>query len=165
MLLRSVARGQVRRTRRRVRCFFFNDTAPTEIYTLSLHDALPIWRRVGRHCATGHPYVLAPIRAARIGARDRKSGSAGMPRPISYAVFCLQKIFAGLHDETQTALSTSPPSAHTGYPRTETQPPLPLSRTPTKTDLPPCPQFLSYFFLMIRRPPRSTLFPYTTLFR
>src|SRR5690349_23644952 len=24
-------------------CFFFNDTAPTEIYTLSLHDALPIW--------------------------------------------------------------------------------------------------------------------------
>src|SRR5438093_12377726 len=29
--------------------FFFNDTATTEIYTLSLHDALPIWRRDGRH--------------------------------------------------------------------------------------------------------------------
>src|SRR2546430_11603723 len=28
--------------------FFFNDTATTEIYTLSLHDALPIYRRVGR---------------------------------------------------------------------------------------------------------------------
>src|SRR6266699_4990234 len=26
--------------------FFFNDTATTEIYTLSLHDALPIWRRI-----------------------------------------------------------------------------------------------------------------------
>src|SRR6266511_6339606 len=26
--------------------FFFNDTATTEIYTLSLHDALPIWRRL-----------------------------------------------------------------------------------------------------------------------
>src|SRR3712207_8488939 len=26
-------------------CFFFNDTATTEIYTLSLHDALPIWRK------------------------------------------------------------------------------------------------------------------------
>src|SRR2546422_5875629 len=26
--------------------FFFNDTATTEIYTLSLHDALPIWRRM-----------------------------------------------------------------------------------------------------------------------
>src|SRR3712207_8814388 len=30
-------------------CFFFNDTATTEIYTLSLHDALPIWRRAVRH--------------------------------------------------------------------------------------------------------------------
>src|SRR3712207_9078757 len=29
-------------------CFFFNDTATTEIYTLSLHDALPILRRAGR---------------------------------------------------------------------------------------------------------------------
>src|SRR5690349_22508332 len=35
--------------------FFFNDTATTEIYTLSLHDALPICRRVGqrRHAAAG----------------------------------------------------------------------------------------------------------------
>src|SRR3712207_8005316 len=32
-------------------CFFFNDTATTEIYTLSLHDALPISRR----CAIGSP--------------------------------------------------------------------------------------------------------------
>src|SRR5690348_18437857 len=30
--------------------FFFNDTAPTEIYTLSLHDALPICRRACRFC-------------------------------------------------------------------------------------------------------------------
>src|SRR2546430_6069485 len=29
----------------------------------------------------------------------------------------------------------------------------------------PCPHSLLFFFLMIRRPPRSTLFPYTTLFR
>ena len=28
-------------------CFFFNDAATTEIYTLSLHDALPIWRYFG----------------------------------------------------------------------------------------------------------------------
>src|SRR3712207_8322458 len=32
------------RPQRRVYSFFFNDTATTEIYTLSLHDALPIWR-------------------------------------------------------------------------------------------------------------------------
>src|SRR3712207_8392957 len=38
--------------------FFFNDTATTEIYTLSLHDALPICRRVGRRAVVGahvHP--------------------------------------------------------------------------------------------------------------
>src|SRR5271157_6642746 len=29
--------------------FFFNDTATTEIYTLSLHDALPIWAQTFRH--------------------------------------------------------------------------------------------------------------------
>src|SRR5574340_1741291 len=36
-----------------VSCFFFNDTATTEIYTLSLHDSLPIYRRVrcGVHAA------------------------------------------------------------------------------------------------------------------
>src|SRR2546430_5822964 len=34
--------------------FFFNDTATTEIYTLSLHDALPIWRR-------GPRYLLALV--------------------------------------------------------------------------------------------------------
>src|SRR3712207_6977746 len=33
--------------------FFFNDTATTEIYTLSLHDALPIWRRSPRSPRTG----------------------------------------------------------------------------------------------------------------
>src|SRR5919198_4808037 len=36
--------------------FFFNDTATTEIYTLSLHDALPIWARRGPHPVDGvHP--------------------------------------------------------------------------------------------------------------
>ena len=30
-------------TEQKVTCFFFNDTATTEIYTLSLHDALPIY--------------------------------------------------------------------------------------------------------------------------
>src|SRR2546425_4201904 len=34
--------------------FFFNDTATTEIYTLSLHDALPICRDVDTHVARGH---------------------------------------------------------------------------------------------------------------
>src|SRR2546429_7506272 len=44
--------------------FFFNDTATTEIYTLSLHDALPIWRyteSTGERCA----WLLAPWLSVR----------------------------------------------------------------------------------------------------
>src|SRR3712207_7316490 len=45
--------------------FFFNDTATTEIYTLSLHDALPIWPRP-RQRARSTP---APDRAGRVPTR------------------------------------------------------------------------------------------------
>src|SRR5690348_17737695 len=46
--------------------FFFNDTATTEIYTLSLHDALPIWRCAGQ---ARRPWVSSPGRPARRGPR------------------------------------------------------------------------------------------------
>src|SRR2546430_2484058 len=69
--------------------FFFNDTATTEIYTLSLHDALPIYLA---HC--GH-YRLerTPLQLARIPLRaDRKSTRLNSSHSqISYAVFCLKK--------------------------------------------------------------------------
>src|SRR4051794_41760068 len=70
--------------------FFFNDTATTEIYTLSLHDALPI--SPGNNVYVGF-MVWSNFTATKCRGkvRDRKSGSAGMPRPISYAVFCLKK--------------------------------------------------------------------------
>src|SRR5436305_9967423 len=74
--------------------FFFNDTATTEIYTLSLHDALPIFRharlpsrrvqdgRAQRPCAGG----------ARGATGDRKSTRLNSSHVrISYAVFCLKK--------------------------------------------------------------------------
>src|SRR4026209_3063732 len=38
-------------------CFFFNDTATTEIYTLSLHDALPICHRRGAEAQVFHPHA------------------------------------------------------------------------------------------------------------
>src|SRR5256885_3921822 len=89
--------------------FFFNDTATTEIYTLSLHDALPIWTG-----ATGAfigvlqgeleriPPALPPNRVGqppgiRVSARlthtvDRKSTRLNSSHlVISYAVFCLKK--------------------------------------------------------------------------
>src|SRR2546422_6967493 len=72
--------------------FFFNDTATTEIYTLSLHDALPISRvKAG---VDGHERVGAVEKAARgrLEARDRKSTRLNSSHGyISYAVFCLKK--------------------------------------------------------------------------
>src|SRR6478672_12071484 len=67
--------------------FFFNDTAPTEIYTLSLHDALPISVRRPTLRAAAHP--------GRSG--DRRHGDRTSTRlnsshdQSSYAVFCLKK--------------------------------------------------------------------------
>src|SRR5256886_15092898 len=60
--------------------FFFNDTATTEIYTLSLHDALPIWRRPGdERLAGGRPRDRAR-RDARAPLRRASHRLAGRPR-------------------------------------------------------------------------------------
>src|SRR2546426_8072962 len=81
--------------------FFFNDTATTEIYTLSLHDALPIFlitagltpqvdrRRTGqdRYCRQKPDALFA-----REPIEDRKSTRLNSSHlVISYAVFCLKK--------------------------------------------------------------------------
>src|SRR2546426_5377439 len=80
--------------------FFFNDTATTEIYTLSLHDALPI-------CPPTTSIFRSPVRSSpassekgaivyrvlhMLGVRDRKSTRLNSSHlVISYAVFCLKK--------------------------------------------------------------------------
>src|SRR5690348_17841729 len=80
--------------------FFLNDTATTEIYTLSLHDALPIFteEHVGRAAATGlaeQPALEDRGDGCRERQRhdtDRKSTRLNSSHPsISYAVFCLKK--------------------------------------------------------------------------
>src|SRR5436189_5784416 len=74
--------------------FFFNDTATTEIYTLSLHDALPIFLAIIQTFFLISWFSLLLLQLLRHlfkKLEDRKSGSAGMPRPTSYAVFCLKK--------------------------------------------------------------------------
>src|SRR5258707_14663733 len=82
--------------------FFFNDTATTEIYTLSLHDALPICTfvvsalvLVGLPALPPGGDVLAAARAAswhRDALEDRKSTRLNSSHAnISYAVFCLKK--------------------------------------------------------------------------
>src|SRR5436309_15935580 len=73
--------------------FFFNDTATTEIYTLSLHDALPIYPATGAGRGTrAQPEPeRRPHRPARRGV-DRKSTRLNSSHvKISYAVFCLKK--------------------------------------------------------------------------
>src|SRR2546430_17082259 len=70
--------------------FFFNDTATTEIYTLSLHDALPI--SPARRPRAQTPWRGFPRRCAPPGPRDRKSTRLNSSHSqISYAVFCLKK--------------------------------------------------------------------------
>src|SRR2546430_13720080 len=82
--------------------FFFNDTATTEIYTLSLHDALPISRpqrsgivKLNEPALAGHPRTdhpeCKPVHRCPSG-RDRKSTRLNSSHSqISYAVFCLKK--------------------------------------------------------------------------
>src|SRR5256885_14564487 len=94
--------------------FFFNDTATTEIYTLSLHDALPIYvvplmytsvqnpgpppvmirAEPAAHCSIPNarttPVAHRPSRSS--SERDRKSTRLNSSHlVISYAVFCLKK--------------------------------------------------------------------------
>src|SRR3712207_8663879 len=85
--------------------FFFNDTATTEIYTLSLHDALPIYElQAGRRRRrddgptsgrvalrrAGWPDEARRVRSDR--PSDRKSTRLNSSHAnISYAVFCLKK--------------------------------------------------------------------------
>src|SRR2546430_10527318 len=89
--------------------FFFNDTATTEIYTLSLHDALPIYRLDVRDTADALDVVLevaegelGPLNRRLVEVvddlvllrlfRDRKSTRLNSSHSqISYAVFCLKK--------------------------------------------------------------------------
>src|SRR5690348_17800554 len=86
--------------------FFFNDTATTEIYTLSLHDALPIFGEFRCGCDLDGPHRFPahggcrafpwPVSRGVAGGggtwRDRKSTRLNSSHPsISYAVFCLKK--------------------------------------------------------------------------
>src|SRR3712207_7147221 len=97
--------------------FFFNDTATTEIYTLSLHDALPIWPVLHDIPGRGHRNDLDPLGSPIVRLADRlrhhtrlgegKRGGTGADADglldrkstrlnsshanISYAVFCLKK--------------------------------------------------------------------------
>src|SRR5256885_5833656 len=82
-----------------INVFFFNDTATTEIYTLSLHDALPIFAQAAGTEASAHD--CQRIREGNGRNGDRKSTRLNSSHlVISYAVFCLKK--KKNHIDTQT---------------------------------------------------------------
>src|ERR1039457_3710720 len=123
------------------RLFFFNDTATTEIYTLSLHDALPIYLRQEVRLDHGLHDVVARA-LAKIDRKSTRLNSSHLV--ISYAVFCLKK-----GDDSSCSRSD--------FIRIPLWVHVECGRVHIREH--------RLFFLMIRRPPRSTLFPYTTLFR
>src|SRR5712675_2885042 len=89
--------------------FFFNDTATTEIYTLSLHDALPIFRDGTLDARTG-ALDWAVDRASEDRKSTRLNSSHGY---ISYAVFCLTK-------KKTTTFTTHNPHTPSTHPPTRT---------------------------------------------
>src|SRR5256885_12693799 len=97
--------------------FFFNDTATTEIYTLSLHDALPIctgsrrrWSTPAARRRPGSTAGCGSLTARRSPcAPDRKSTRLNSSHlVISYAVFCLKK-------KTDTDATLSLPALHSEF--------------------------------------------------
>src|SRR5206468_7394227 len=81
-----------------INMFFLNDPATTEIYTLSLHDALPICNNRGK-CVRGSPGSksnrtkkrLERVVATPLRSRSEEHTSELSHDQISYAVFCLKK--------------------------------------------------------------------------
>src|SRR6266571_1443309 len=140
--------------------FFFNDTATTDIYTLSLHDALPISRRThpgaaprqqhrrdhrgGRseeHTSELQSHVNL---VCRLLLEKKKKTIVGTPLQVTNEIHALsQQGIDGLHVRKFASIDIilTADLDHGGI------------------------DGAWFFFLMIRRPPRSTLFPYTTLFR
>src|SRR5690606_40372342 len=78
--------------------FFFNDPPPPEIYTLSLHDALPIWSKpahagfLPKLVQLLFYFLLTAPGSGAADGQDRKSTRLNSSHvKISYAVFCLKK--------------------------------------------------------------------------
>src|SRR6266704_460130 len=139
--------------------FFFNDTATTEIYTLSLHDALPIrspW------CASFSPSIRAP--PLPMASRSEEHTSELQSRFDLVCRLLLEKkkkiinvlylLIKKVEKSINSRIYVYNVFLYFGYH---------VSMFVLLVILWLFTYF--FFFLMIRRPPRSTLFPYTTLFR
>src|SRR5215468_9489006 len=139
--------------------FFFNDTATTEIYTLSLHDALPISSRVRSADSTWS--------ARRSRGRWRRSEEHTSELQSHHDLVCrlllekkkksLFSLSKHLTNNLANLLLLEKICVFHNRRNVSSRLLLLISKHLIL--------FIYLFFLMIRRPPRSTLFPYTTLFR
>src|SRR5476651_2093976 len=130
--------------------FFFNDTATTEIYTLSLHDALPIFAG-HRGGARQRLCQRSPVQRA---VRSEEHTSELQSRQYLVCRLLLEK--KKMRSSKSLYLRLQNPEVAAVYGRIDL-----IGNRPHDLQL----DVAGVFFLMIRRPPRSTLFPYTTLFR
>src|SRR5215203_5321190 len=128
--------------------FFFNDTATTEIYTLSLHDALPICGTARRGRTRDDP--------RHGGARGRSEVHTSELQSRQYLV-CRLLLEKKKRRSHRSGARNGLRHLRDGTAASRVTPCAPMRLVSTVAAL--------FFFLMIRRPPRSTLFPYTTLFR
>src|ERR1019366_4863825 len=139
--------------------FFFNDTATTEIYTLSLHDALPIFFA---------PACSGPVRSWSTRPLRLPRSEEHTSELQSLTNLVCRLLLEKKKNTTELTLPSGPSccdrnSWHDARPGVLRLLHLaPTSRCDSR--LCAC-HSVFFFFLMIRRPPRSTLFPYPTLFR
>src|SRR6476660_7269088 len=139
--------------------FFFNDTAPTEIYTLSLHDALPICRL--QLALDGRAQPAEFVGRGHDEVADRKSTRLNSSHQISsYAVFCWKKKKGSRAGRGEFAIDDEPEQNRDGV-------------SGAGRDGRHCDDGAGsgegesdeFLFLISRRPPVSTRVPYTTRFR
>src|ERR1017187_3463728 len=140
--------------------FFFNDTATTEISTLSLHDALPI--------SSGPVFFAKTAVSSQVVwlFRPRSEEHTSELQSPMYLVCRLLLEKKNNKKRNQAPIVTPPTSAPHSYQTTYF---AVLCHEVMSFSLPRprgCLAFIFFFFfLMIGRPPRFTFFPYTALFR
>src|SRR3970282_489842 len=140
--------------------FFFNDTATTEIYTLSLHDALPILPADrDRRDRDGHGERDRPLLRSR-----SEEHTSELQSPMYLVCRLLLEKKKAINRRNRNGAGLGAHAVVCGQQRTTWRraflPQWCRTQVRAGIRLP-----FIFFFLMIRRPPRSTLFPYTTLFR
>src|SRR6266581_1101178 len=130
-------------------CFFFNDTATTEIYTLSLHDALPISSTTMR--TLDATWTRSGPSAPSWRSEEHTSELQSPVHLVCRLLLEKKKYWSRKNRHERTAPN---PEAAVVYHKGKN-----VVTSPVVRSVP------DIFFLIIRRPPRSTLFPFTTLFR